>query len=913
MRDEPLPKAAALVRSSLLERGAAVEVALRPLDRAALAAVARRAATRPLPPGALVAIERSAAGNPFFAEELAASVDASGEVTVPPRLREVVARRLERLEPLGERLLAALAVIDDGFTGAELAALAGAERVDEALGEAEAAGVLECVRGRYRFRHALVREELAARLPEEALRRTPRRCRRAARRRRRAARGRRAPPAARRPRAGGRPAPHPGRRVGRRRGRLPRRRRVGRAGARARGRARAPRPACAARAAAPRRRRGRAPAAYAEAIAVAPAERVPALRAQQARACLAAGDIPGAKAALDGVQAERPEDLGELIVLRGMVAWHAGDWDERAPAGRRGGPARARPGRARDAEGHGRPPRRRLGAALPARSSRTPGTRRSSRAASSTRYLCVTEYVLTAGDPYDRVAGFAKRLRAQAHQAGARRGEAFAATVLGETELFTGNLEAARAHLVDAARLSREVGAVGGESLARMRLGEALLHLGDRAGARAQLEEALELAHISTLAQHLLFLVYGVLLQVPEESAEALALIERAETLFDPRWVCQFCPTGYHVAAATVCARAGQPERAREFLERAEQGAARWLGGPWPAAVAEARAELLLAEGDERAAAAALRRAAEGYAAAGQLLSERRAREGWNACRDGDRRLGRFREGVPATLPACKRTPHTQTASASIPRSSIATSRRCTATWPTRRPRPSLPHRPAARRGARLPRRAARPAAGASRELVRRAWATTSASRVCFRASACSTSAAAPAWTCSRPPRRWARRLGHRRRHHARAARQVRAPAPRRARELPPRAHRGAAVRDGSFDAVISNGVVNLSADKRRVFAEAARVLRPGGRLALADIVTERRSPRAPPARPTSGPPASPVPAAEILPRGDRGRRPRAAAGPGQPGLPLHERTGAAHERQVRRSERVAARAQAGT
>src|SRR3712207_6866119 len=59
----------------------------------------------------------------------------------------------------------------------------------------------------------------------------------------------------------------------------------------------------------------------------------------------------------------------------------------------------------------------------------------------TTLFRSVTEYVLTAGDPYDRVAGFAKRLRAQAHQAGARRGEAFAATVLGETELFTGNLE----------------------------------------------------------------------------------------------------------------------------------------------------------------------------------------------------------------------------------------------------------------------------------------------------------------------------------------------------------------------------------------------------------------------------------------------------------------------------------------
>jgi hypothetical protein len=127
--------------------------------------VGRLTGRRPTEKEALV-LHRRTAGNPLFVAELARAGQVQGdrpEVGLPPSLRRVLARRLDRLPDPTRQALAAASVLGNEFRLALLAEVAGAEpdAVLAALDEALAAGVVrELDAGRYAFTHQLLRDAL---------------------------------------------------------------------------------------------------------------------------------------------------------------------------------------------------------------------------------------------------------------------------------------------------------------------------------------------------------------------------------------------------------------------------------------------------------------------------------------------------------------------------------------------------------------------------------------------------------------------------------------------------------------------------------------------------------------------------------------------------------------------------------
>jgi DNA-binding winged helix-turn-helix (wHTH) protein/tetratricopeptide (TPR) repeat protein len=369
--------------------------------------------------------------------------------------------------------------------------------------------------------------------------------------------------------------------------------------------------------------------AYRKALAAADLDQVPSLRARLARAALLGGDIGSAEEALAGLEPSGGPDDGAILLARGMLAYFAGDLDGADAAVQAARTIALAPGA----------PNRLLdvitlqGMIAHNRGEWFDRLRRELRATSENpqlaatvfdSHLCVAEYLLYGPTPYAEVLALTRQLREQAEQAGVRRGVAFAVTVAGEAALLAGDLDAARADLLEALALHVEMAADTGTAHTLQRLAEVELAAGDRPAAERLLRRALPLARWSPLARHLLQRIYGTLIAAAPDKVAALTVVDEAAGTLDEPFTCVFCQVMIAVPASIACVEGGRLDEARTWLDQARKSAAAWQGTAWQGAVAEARAHLARAEGDDAAAGRLLAEAMELFTIAGQPLDAQR-------------------------------------------------------------------------------------------------------------------------------------------------------------------------------------------------------------------------------------------------------------------------------------------------
>jgi hypothetical protein len=162
--------------------------------------------------------------------------------------------------------------------------------------------------------------------------------------------------------------------------------------------------------------------------------------------------------------------------------------------------------------------------------------------------------------------------------------------------------------------------------LALIRSAETEIARGRRWQASRLLDQAIAISRTAPLVTHLMARAYAARMLAAKPIDRALAVLNEAEMALTEFKACQPCSIGYHVTAAITRAQTGDLARARQHLDKAERIAGMWQGGPWQAAVWEARGTFRIAEGDRAQGNALLTEAANLFANAGRPLDADRCR-----------------------------------------------------------------------------------------------------------------------------------------------------------------------------------------------------------------------------------------------------------------------------------------------
>jgi tetratricopeptide (TPR) repeat protein len=242
-------------------------------------------------------------------------------------------------------------------------------------------------------------------------------------------------------------------------------------------------------------------------------------------------------------------------------------------------------------------------------------------------HMCMSEFALWEADGIQATASFSEEILAAAEQAGSVQVRALGLLLRGESTLL-GDHDPGRARpdLEEAARLHEDGDSSTGWTIAVERLAQLEVVQGRADPARQLHRRALELAGDSAVPQHLLPFVFGGMLEGAEsdEAARIVTMAEAATTGLD---VCDPCSMPFRVGAAVALARMGDIDQALGYLREAGRVARMWSGGPWHAAVSEARSAVRQGQGASvEEVSALLREAAAGYAAAGRPRQKARCR-----------------------------------------------------------------------------------------------------------------------------------------------------------------------------------------------------------------------------------------------------------------------------------------------
>ena len=241
-------------------------------------------------------------------------------------------------------------------------------------------------------------------------------------------------------------------------------------------------------------------------------------------------------------------------------------------------------------------------------------------------HLCLAEFCLCGHTPYEQIVAYARELLEVAEDAGSSQGRGLAELLLGEADLFADRLDAAEEHLNKAAHLHEEADASSGRALAIQRLAETLVAQGQRWRAGRLLQRGIRLAEASHLSHHLVVRMHGALVEAAPDPATAIQLVEDGDSALSGTSICPSCSVGFRIAASIALARGRRLDQSRQRLEEAERVSGMWPGGPWHAAVWEARGVLRRAEGNEDQARALFKEAADRFAEARRPRDEARCR-----------------------------------------------------------------------------------------------------------------------------------------------------------------------------------------------------------------------------------------------------------------------------------------------